>query len=98
MYAVGDSPEAKKFNCTQRGHQNSLETLPSFLALLLVAGARYPVTAAIAGVVYNAGKIVYFNGYASGDPSKRMRGAFSYFGFFTLIGAVVRAGLELLSS
>lgn len=97
MYATGDTPAANQFNCTQRGHQNSLESLPSFLALLLVAGVRFPVTATIAGVVYNVGKVAYFNGYATGDPDKRLRGGFSYFGYFTLIGAVIRYGIELIS-
>mmetsp|Transcript_7360 Transcript_7360/g.18913 ORF Transcript_7360/g.18913 Transcript_7360/m.18913 type:complete len:144 (+) Transcript_7360:2119-2550(+) len=98
MYATGDKPADNQFNCTQRGHQNSLESLPSFLALLLLVGLRFPVTAAASAVVYNAGKVVYFNGYASGDPEKRLRGAFSYLGFFTLIGAAIRMGIELLSS
>eukprot|EP00873_Tetraselmis_striata_P035262 jgi/Tetstr1/455526/TSEL_042350.t1 len=98
VYATGDSPEANQFNCTQRGHQNSLESLPSFLALLLVAGFKFPLTAAIAGVVYTVGKIVYINSYSSGDPNKRVQGAFSYFGLFTLIGCVIRFAISLLTA
>lgn len=97
MYASGDSTDANLFNCTQRGHQNSLESLPSFLALLLIAGIKYPITAAIAGAVYTLGKVVYFNAYSSGDPNKRMQGAFSYLGLFTLMGCVIRFGISLIT-
>lgn len=50
-----------KFNCVQRAHQNSLENLPSFLSLLLLAGVRHPVTSAIAGAIYLIGRVIYFN-------------------------------------
>jgi glutathione S-transferase len=41
MYAVeSENKEAKFFNCVQRGHQNFLETVPFFLALLLIAGLQ----------------------------------------------------------
>lgn len=51
-----------------------------FLALLVVAGLKYPITAAAAGAVYLIGRIVYFAGYSSGDPQKRLRGSFMYLG------------------
>ena len=51
-----------------------------FLAVLLVAGVKFPIPASIAGVVYLAGRITYFAGYSTGDPNKRLRGAFMYFG------------------
>ncbi len=35
--------------------------------------------------------------YCTGDPSKRMWGAFGYIGFFTLVGASIRLGLNLLA-
>lgn len=81
----------------QRGHQNSLESYPGFLALLLVAGVGFPLTAAISGAVYSLGKVVYFNGYATGDPNKRLMGSFSYFGLFTLMGCVARLAVGLIS-
>lgn len=48
-----------RFNCVQRGHQNSLEGLPSFLALLLSAAIFYPAASAAAGAIYNIGAIRY---------------------------------------
>ena len=98
LYADGDSESANTFNCVQRGHQNSLEGYAGFLALLLVAGVKFPLTAAISGVVYSLGKVLYFNGYSTGDPNKRLQGAFSYFGLFTLLGCVTRFGLSLILS
>jgi glutathione S-transferase len=68
-----------------------------FLALLLVAGAPFPVTAAISGAVYSLGKLAYFMGYSTGDPNKRLWGSFSYFGLLALIGCVGRFSFQLLS-
>ena len=40
-----------------------------FLAVFLVAGIAYPISAAIAGLVYLAGRIVYFAGtFSPADP------------------------------
>jgi glutathione S-transferase len=90
LYATKENqPDDKKrmmFNCAQRGHQNSLEALPTFYAMLVTAGLKYPVTAAAAGGVYVAGKVLYFNGYASGDPEKRHQGAIAHLGNFILLG------------
>lgn len=59
------------FNCIQRGHQQSFETLPMFLALLLIVGLRFPVTAAVAGMAYAFGRLCYFHLYSTGDPNMR---------------------------
>lgn len=84
------------FNCIQRSHQNFLEYYPQFLMVLFLGGFEYPRVAATAGVVYLAGRVVYALGYSTGDPSKRMRGSFQYFGMFTLLGLSVRLGLRML--
>ncbi|CAK0748832.1 hypothetical protein CVIRNUC_001863 [Coccomyxa viridis] len=96
LYASGDDASSKTFNCVQRAHQQSLENFPQFLAVFLVAGIAYPISAAIAGLVYLAGRVVYFAGYSSGEPDKRVRGAFMYFGLLFLYGAVMTMGVKLL--
>jgi len=36
----------------QRGHQNSLETLPLFLVQMMFVGLVYPLTCAIFGIIW----------------------------------------------
>ena len=55
MMAEGDSEDALKFNCTQRSHQNTLEQLPTFLAMQLLLAQAYPLTAAALGMIWNVG-------------------------------------------
>jgi len=74
-YPTMYSPTNNAFNCVQRGHQNYLEHQPQFLTLLLVGGLAHPCAATISGCVYLAGRLLYFHGYSTGDPKKRMRGA-----------------------
>merc|ERR1711997_107666 len=63
------------FNCYQRVHQNSLERIPLFLALLLLAGLFNSVIAAVLGAVWVLGRIVYSIGYYSGVPNNRVVGS-----------------------
>ena len=75
MYAEGDSEDAVAFNCVQRGHQNSLELAPQAFVCQLLMGLKFPVTAAVLGVAWAIGRIIYFKGYATGDPRGRVKGA-----------------------
>ena len=52
-------PEAKKFNCVQRAHQNTLEQAPYFLTALLISGLKHPRWAAISGAIWLLGRVLY---------------------------------------
>ena len=62
------------FNCYQRVHQNTLERIPIFLAMLLIAGLFNSIVAAILGAVWVVGRIIYSIGYYSGVPKNRIAG------------------------
>ena len=66
--------EAFLFNSVQRGHQNTVENAPFFLAILIAAWP-YPLVAGIAGLVYLVGRSVYMYGYMQ-EPKMRYYGAF----------------------
>lgn len=98
LYAEESHKNAKEYNCVQRAHQNSLENLPTFYALLLTAGIRYPLASAVAALVYNVGRIMYFRGYSTGDPKARTKGAFLHFGVLALLAMVGRFAFDLCTS
>ncbi|GLJ50885.1 hypothetical protein SUGI_1083800 [Cryptomeria japonica] len=53
LYAIeSENKDAKKFNCIQRGHQNSLEMMPVFFLLLILGSLQYPVVSSILGVFH----------------------------------------------
>jgi len=63
VYATKDeeasSKDAKVFNCTQRAHMNSLETVHYFMLNTLVSGFRYPRVAVGLAAVYLVGRVLY---------------------------------------
>ena len=67
--------EAFRFNSIQRGHQNTVENAPFFLALLVAAAGTYPMIAGISGLLYIIGRGLYMYGYSI-DPKLRYYGAF----------------------
>lgn len=71
MYAKGDDEDSKKFNCVQRGHQQALEIHPSFVFSSLIAGLRHPLTTTLAGALWIASRIRFFNNYANLGAEKR---------------------------
>lgn len=97
MYAEGDSDDAKTFNCIQRSHQNTLEYLPNVLALQIVLGFFHPLAAAALGFSWACGRIVYAQGYSTGDPSSRSPGsAISGIIYLALIFTSLYTGVKLV--
>ncbi|RCH94059.1 Microsomal glutathione S-transferase 3, partial [Rhizopus stolonifer] len=79
-YMYAEKSEAEKdpkkniFNCVQRVHQNTLEIFPVYQTLLLIGGLKYPEISSACGGIFLLGRMIYGNGYSTGDPSKRLRG------------------------
>jgi glutathione S-transferase len=63
------------FNCYQRVHQNTLERIPLFLCILLLAGCFNSIITAVIGGLWVIGRIVYSVGYYSGVPNNRIAGS-----------------------
>ncbi|CAO1614090.1 unnamed protein product [Parajaminaea phylloscopi] len=72
---AADDPVKYRYNCVQRVHQNTIEVLPSFYTSLCIAGIKFPRFACGAGLAFLISRVVYTIGYASGQPSKRVKGA-----------------------
>ena len=69
------SDTEQMFNCYQRVHQNTLERIPLFLAILLIAGLFNSIIAAVIGAIWVAGRVIYSVGYYSGVPNNRIVGS-----------------------
>ncbi|OQO10945.1 hypothetical protein B0A48_05200 [Cryoendolithus antarcticus] len=98
--ASGD--EKKKmylFNCAQRAHGNFLENMPAFTIAMLIAGLRFPVTAAIMGLGWNVSRIFYAVGYTSPNHDKgqgRLYGLTFWLFQAGLIGMVGWMGVKMV--
>lgn len=90
------SDHEDRFNCVQRAHQNTLEGYPVYLVLQILGGLFAPKISALAGIVWIAGRVAYAKGYYTGDPEKRLRGAFGYLGLLTLLVNSILLALDLL--
>ncbi|UJR20795.1 hypothetical protein I4U23_023908 [Adineta vaga] len=96
LYANESDVNGKKFNCIQRGHQNTLEVYPEFLLMLGLGSIKYPLVSSIGGTIWLLGRIVFFQGYSSGQPEKRRYGSFAYFGLFTMMGCAIKSIYDLI--
>jgi len=47
LYVEGNTKWAKAFNCTQRAHQQQLETLTQFYVCILLSALQFPVSASV---------------------------------------------------
>jgi hypothetical protein len=85
--ALVSSEEAYKFNCVQRGHQNSLENMPVVATLALVSWS-FPIPAGFALISYAFSRIFYMRGYTSGASKRNsvIGALLTYPALFTLAG------------
>ncbi|OLL21806.1 Microsomal glutathione S-transferase 3 [Neolecta irregularis DAH-3] len=89
--------EAMRFNCAQRAHCNFLEALPCFIIPYFTSSLMFPKSAAVLGVAWNIGRIVYAKGYSTGNPKKRLRGSFSFLSIVSLMGLSFYSGYQILT-
>ena len=66
--------DVQTFNCAQRAHQNTLESLGSVQLQGALVGLRYPVFAAACLALYAVGRVLYCIGYTRDGPSGRLIG------------------------
>mmetsp|Transcript_42638 Transcript_42638/g.102820 ORF Transcript_42638/g.102820 Transcript_42638/m.102820 type:complete len:151 (+) Transcript_42638:136-588(+) len=89
LYAVpGYHKDCDAFNRIQRGHQNFLENLGTYVTLTLLGGLKHPLACAIGSVLYWIGSVLYQKGYAdtSVDAAKARHmkgGPVKYIGLLT---------------
>ncbi|XP_070568870.1 glutathione S-transferase 3, mitochondrial-like [Ptychodera flava] len=95
-YPTMYSDRSPIFNCIQRGHQNTLEQYPIYAIFQIISGLQFPVCSSVAGLVWIVSRISYAHGYSTGDPEKRLRGAYGYFGLFAMVGMSIYLALSLL--
>ncbi|KAF7342014.1 MAPEG family [Mycena venus] len=92
------NPNAMKFNCAQRAHQNTLENLPLLYSTTLITALKYPVFAASALGLWSLARVGYTLGYTTGDPKKRTN-ALSVLHYpiaITLLGASTYTVVQLI--
>ncbi|GAA6096005.1 microsomal glutathione S-transferase 3b [Tachysurus ichikawai] len=92
MYSTKDDV----FNCIQRAHQNTLEVYPQWLVFQTIAAIVYPTAASVLGVIWVTSRFSYAWGYYTGNPAKRMNGAYGYIGLFGVIILSLSVALQLL--
>ncbi|TIB31926.1 hypothetical protein E3P84_02739 [Wallemia ichthyophaga] len=84
------------FNCAQRAHLNTLESVPYVLFGILFSGLFFPRLAASLGAVWTFGRVIYTMGYTTGDPSKRFYGFFQSIAFLTIGGLSAYSSVQLI--
>ncbi|XP_065152212.1 microsomal glutathione S-transferase 3b [Paramisgurnus dabryanus] len=95
-YPTMYSDKEPLFNCIQRAHQNTLEVYPQWLVFQTIAALAYPTVASVLGVIWVTSRFSYAWGYYTGDPQKRMQGAYGYIGLFGVLLLSIYVALQLL--
>mmetsp|Transcript_20425 Transcript_20425/g.28297 ORF Transcript_20425/g.28297 Transcript_20425/m.28297 type:complete len:161 (+) Transcript_20425:51-533(+) len=97
LYADVSNKNAHKFNCVQRAHQNTLESLSAVQVLLVINGLFQPIATSVFGMIWVLTRVLYGFGYATKGPKGRLLGVYlSLLGVFPLIGQVFYNAVSLL--
>ncbi|XP_054651827.1 microsomal glutathione S-transferase 3b [Dunckerocampus dactyliophorus] len=96
-YPTMYSDKEQVFNCIQRAHQNTLEVYPQWLIFQTIAALVYPLSASVLGAIWVTSRLSYAWGYYTGDPAKRMNGAYGYIGYLGVIFLSISVALQLLA-
>ncbi|KAL3917457.1 MAG: hypothetical protein SGILL_004705 [Bacillariaceae sp.] len=89
LYAVpGFHKQADEFNRVQRGHQNYLEGVDSYVVMTLLGGLKFPIACAVGTVFYFLGCILYAKGYSDNSVDVKVArhkkgGPIKYIGLLT---------------
>ncbi|KAE9404635.1 hypothetical protein BT96DRAFT_1016213 [Gymnopus androsaceus JB14] len=84
---VEKSVDALRFNCAQRAHQNTMESIPLLYLTTCLTATKLPIVAASLCGTWVLARVFYTRGYVTGKPEKRERGAqTSILALFGLIG------------
>lgn len=88
LYALGDSKNARAFNCVQRSHQHIFETLPGVMLTAIINAFQYPCLTAIYTALYAAGRVVFTTAYgkSEGEVAKRYENPIAMFLWYGLLG------------
>jgi glutathione S-transferase len=88
--------EAYKFNCVQRGHQNSLENIP-IIGLLTLVSWGFPIPAGFALLSWSLGRVFYMRGYmVRAEQRTNLLGALlTYPALLTLWGLSMATAIQL---
>lgn len=97
LYAPEGHAHANEFNCVQRSHQNTLETMPLVNVCVAMGGFVYPKAFAVCGAIWCFGRFLYIYDYSRGNPASRVTGAvISRLGDFPIVFMMFYAGAKLL--
>ncbi|KAH7914773.1 hypothetical protein BJ138DRAFT_1133141 [Hygrophoropsis aurantiaca] len=91
---VKASKEALQFNCAQRAHQNTLESVHLIAMGTVIAGLQYPVLGSALCGGWSFARVIYTLGYNTGNPSKRVPGAI--LGNFLMLGVLLTGSYSAL--
>ncbi|KDQ08883.1 hypothetical protein BOTBODRAFT_191497 [Botryobasidium botryosum FD-172 SS1] len=91
------SIDAMRFNCTQRAHLNTLESAPQVILATFLTGLKYPILSASLAAVWVFGRVLYTQGYSTGEPQKRHRGTVFFYPItYVLTGTAIWTAIDLV--